>query len=125
MLSTCDLIAFVPATDIDRARRFYAEALGLTLVEENSAACVFDANGTMLRVTPVGEVTPAPFTVVGWAVSDIGGVVQRLTDDGVAIQRFEGLEQDDLGIWNAPSGDQVAWFKDPTGNTLSLTQFRK
>ena len=86
---------------------------------------MFDANGTMLRVTPVGEVTPAPFTVVGWAVSDIGGVVQRLTDDGVAIQRFEGLEQDDLGIWNAPSGDQVAWFKDPTGNTLSLTQFRK
>ena len=71
MLSTCDLIAFVPATDIDRARRFYAEALGLTLVEENSAACVFDANGTMLRVTAVAQVARPGYTVLGWSVTDI------------------------------------------------------
>jgi len=124
MLSTCDLIAFVPATDIDRARRFYAETLGLTLMDENPAACVFDAHGTMLRVTPVEDMTPARSTVVGWAVADIGGIVQRLTNDGVVFQRFDGMEQDDLGVWKAPSGDLVAWFTDPTGNTLSLTQFR-
>ena len=124
MLSTCDLIAFVPATDIDRARRFYAETLGLTLVDENPVACVFDANGTMLRVTPVEEVPRAPYTVVGWAVADIAGVVQQLTDVGVAFQRFDGMEQDERGVWQAPSGDLVAWFTDPTGNTLSLTQFR-
>jgi len=125
MLSTCDLIAFVPATDIDRARHFYAETLGLTLVEENPAACVFDANGTMLRVTPVEDMAPAPFTVVGWAVADIDGIVGQLSDNGVPFLRFQGMEQDDHGIWKAPSGDLVAWFTDPTGNTISVTQFRK
>jgi hypothetical protein len=63
--------------------------------------------------------------VVGWAVADIGGIVQQLTADGVVFQRFDGMEQDDLGVWKAPGGDLVAWFTDPTGNTLSLTQFRR
>lgn len=125
MLTTSDLIAFVPAADIDRARRFYSETLGLALVDESPAACVFDANGTMLRVTPVEDMTPAPFTVVGWAVADIGGMVQQLTAGGVVFQRFDGMEQDELGVWKAPSGDLIAWFTDPSGNTLSLTQFRR
>jgi catechol 2,3-dioxygenase-like lactoylglutathione lyase family enzyme len=125
MLTTSDLIAFVPAADIDRARRFYSETLGLALVDESPAACVFDANGTMLRVTPVEGMTPAPFTVVGWAVADIGGMVQQLTAGGVVFQRFDGMEQDELGVWKAPSGDLIAWFTDPSGNTLSLTQFRR
>jgi len=124
MLATSDLIAFVPASDIDQARAFYSTTLGLTLVEENPAACVFDAHGTMLRVTPVPEVAPAPFTVLGWAVGDIADTVRELRDKGVVFQRFQGMEQDDLGIWKAPGGGLVAWFSDPTGNTLSLTQFR-
>ena len=123
MLDDADLVAFVPATDIDQARRFYAETLGLTLVDENPAACVFDARGTMLRVTPVEKMEPAPYTVVGWAVTDIGETVRQLTARGLLFRRFDGMQQDDLGIWQAPGGDLVAWFSDPTGNTLSLTQY--
>lgn len=123
MLATADLMAFVPTTQIDQAREFYAETLGLTLVEENPAAIVFDAHGTMLRVTPVRELTPAPYTILGWAVDDIEGAVEDLRQAGVAFQRFDGMEQDELGIWIAPGGARVAWFKDPCGNTLSLTKF--
>ncbi|MCU1450751.1 MAG: glyoxalase/bleomycin resistance protein/dioxygenase [Acidimicrobiales bacterium] len=124
MLSTSDLVAFVPASDIDRARAFYSETLGLTLVEETPAACQFDAHGTMLRVTPVEGLAPASYTVLGWAVLDIAATVRFLEERGVLFMRFEGMEQDDLGVWTAPGGDQVAWFSDPAGNTLSLTQFR-
>ena len=124
MLNESDLVAFVPTTDIERARRFYSETLGLTLVEENPAACVFDAHGTMLRLTPVQNMEPAPYTVVGWAVTDIAATVRHLNDQNVLFLRFDGMQQDDLGIWETPGGDLVAWFNDPTGNTLSLTQFR-
>ena len=124
MLGSSDLIGFVPAINLDEARDFYAETLGLRLVEQNPAACVFDANGTMLRVTAVGDFTPAPFTIAGWAVTDIATAVKALGEQSVAFKRFDGMDQDDLGIWTAPGGDLVAWFADPAGNTLSLTQFR-
>ena len=124
MLASGDLIAFVPATDLDVARQFYADTLGLALVEQNPVACVFDAHGTMLRVTAVPDMKPAPYTVLGWAVADIAAAAQDLRDRGVVFQRFDGMEQDELGIWTAPGGDLVAWFRDPAGNTLSLTQFR-
>jgi catechol 2,3-dioxygenase-like lactoylglutathione lyase family enzyme len=124
VLESSDVIAFVAAADIEAARRFYEDTLGLRLVEQNPAGCVFDAHGTMLRVTPVPDVTPAPYTVLGWAVADIDGTVRALTSRGVEFARFEGMEQDEGGVWTAPSGDRVAWFRDPTGNTLSLTQAR-
>jgi catechol 2,3-dioxygenase-like lactoylglutathione lyase family enzyme len=124
MLSDADLIAFVPATDVDEARDFYTGTLGLSLVEENPAALVYEAHGTMLRVTPVPDMTPAPYTVAGWAVDDIADLVTRLGSRGVVFQRFDGMEQDELGIWRSPGGGLVAWFKDPAGNTLSLTQFQ-
>ena len=124
MLEQSPFVGFIATTDLARARAFYEGTLGLPCTDENPIACVFDANGTMLRVTPVEEVPRAPYTVVGWAVADIAGVVQQLTDVGVAFQRFDGMEQDERGVWQAPSGDLVAWFTDPTGNTLSLTQFR-
>ena len=100
------------------------DTLGLALVEQNPVACVFDAHGTMLRVTAVPDMKPAPYTVLGWAVADIAAAAQDLRDRGVVFQRFDGMEQDELGIWTAPGGDLVAWFRDPAGNTLSLTQFR-
>jgi catechol 2,3-dioxygenase-like lactoylglutathione lyase family enzyme len=123
MLNTCDLIAFVPAVDMEAAREFYGRTLGLDLVEENPAACVFDAHGTMLRVTAVPEAAAAPYTVLGWAVADIAATVDGLRQGGVAFRRFDGLDQDDLGVWRSPGGDLVAWFADPAGNTLSVTQF--
>src|SRR5437764_212685 len=123
MLASSDLIAFVSASDMAAARDFYSNTLGLSLIEENPGACVFDAHGTMLRVTAVGEVISAPYTVLGWAVGDIAATVQSLRKRGVVFRDFDGMEQDGLGIWRAPGGDLVAWFSDPVGNTLSVTQF--
>jgi catechol 2,3-dioxygenase-like lactoylglutathione lyase family enzyme len=97
--------------------------LGLPVVEQNDFACVFDANGTMLRVTAVAEVSHAGYTVLGWRVTDIAAAVRGLTAKGVVFNRFDGMDQDENGVWTTPGGEQVAWFADPDGNTLSLTQF--
>ena len=123
MLGTSEVIAFVAATDLDRAREFYAGTLGLRLVEQNQYACVFDAHSTMLRVTAVTEVARPGYTVLGWRVGDIGEMCAGLRASGVAFNRYEGMEQDDNGVWTTPAGDRIAWFTDPDGNTLSLTQF--
>ena len=122
MINSSDLVAFVGATDLPRAGRFYGDVIGLTLVEENPFACVFDAHGTALRVTAVERVAEAPYTVLGWEVADIVPVMADLSDRGVEFERFGGMDQDALGVWVTPGGDRVAWFKDPDGNTLSITQ---
>ncbi len=123
MLESSEVVAFVAAADLARARVFYEGTLGLPVVEQNDFACVFDANGTMLRVTAVPGVSPAGYTVLGWRVTDIEATVRGLTARGVAFQRYGGMDQDEHGIWTAPGGEKVAWFTDPDGNTLSLTQF--
>lgn len=117
------LIAFVPTTDLPRARAFYAETLGLRVAEEGPFACVFDANGTMLRLTPVRKLSRVRYTVLGWGVDDIVSTVRMLAAAGVALVHYRGMEVDNAGIWTAPAGDRVAWFEDPDGNLLSLTQF--
>jgi catechol 2,3-dioxygenase-like lactoylglutathione lyase family enzyme len=125
ILGASKLVAFAPVTDVVRARAFYEGVLGLRLVEdEKPFALVFDAGGTMLRVTPVGEHRPAPFTVLGWAVESIESTVERLAAAGVAFLRFPGLnDSDPVGIWTAPGGARIAWFNDPDGNVLSVTEF--
>jgi catechol 2,3-dioxygenase-like lactoylglutathione lyase family enzyme len=115
MLDRSDVIAFASATDLRRARAFYEQVLGLRVIEQNDFACVFDANGTMLRVTAVA--------VLGWRVSDTTTAVRDLAARGAVFLRYDGLDQDGDGIWTTPGGDQVAWFTDPAGNVLSLTQF--
>lgn len=122
-LGTADLIAFVPTKDMGKARPFYEKTLGLPMEGESPVACAFRANGVLLRVIVVEQLTPFPFTLLGWSVEDIKATVAALTARGVAFDRFEGVEQDELGIWRSPGGAQVAWFKDPDANTLSLTQF--
>jgi catechol 2,3-dioxygenase-like lactoylglutathione lyase family enzyme len=124
MLESSDVVAFAAATDLPRARAFYEQKLGLPVIEQNDFACVFDANGTMLRVTAVPEVMPASYTVLGWRVTDIGTTVRGLRARGVVFSRYDIMDQDEDGVWTTPGGDQVAWFADPDGNTLSLTQFR-
>jgi catechol 2,3-dioxygenase-like lactoylglutathione lyase family enzyme len=123
MLGSADAIAFVPSTDLDRSRRFFGETLGLPVVEMSPYACVLRAGPTMLRVTLVGALSPQPFTVFGWAVSDIDGILLALSLAGVAPLRFDGLDQSPDGVWTTPGGDRIAWFPDPDGNVLSLTQF--
>jgi catechol 2,3-dioxygenase-like lactoylglutathione lyase family enzyme len=116
-------MGFVPTRDVDRARRFYVDILGFACLEESPFSVVVDAGGTRLRLTPVPELQPQPFTIAGWEVSDIESDVDVLTAAGVTFSRFDEVEQDARGIWLAPGGDRVAWFRDPDGNTLSLTTF--
>jgi catechol 2,3-dioxygenase-like lactoylglutathione lyase family enzyme len=123
MLTTAPLIGFVSVTDATRARHFYEDVLGLQLVEESPFALEFDCAGTMLRVTLASHVTAAPYTVLGWRVDDIEATVRALASAGVGPQVYEGFGQSEAGIWLAPSGAKVAWFRDPDGNLLSVTEF--
>jgi catechol 2,3-dioxygenase-like lactoylglutathione lyase family enzyme len=127
ILGGSELVAFAPTTDPARARAFYEGVLGLQLVaDEKPFALVFDANGTMLRVTTVHELQPHPFTVLGWHVSNIEATVDQLVTAGVEFNRYKGVnDADPRGIWNSPSGARVAWFKDPDGNVLGVTEFSK
>ena len=117
------IMAFVGTQDAAKARAFYQDTLGLRLISEDHFALAFDAHGIMLRVTNVGKAVIAPYTVLGWEIKDIAATVKALQEAGVKFEHYEGLGQDELGVWHAPGGAKVAWFKDPDGNTLSVTQF--
>ena len=118
------IISFVATRNPASARKFYEEVLGLAFISEDPFAVVLVAGGTMLRVQKVQELRPANHTVLGWDVQDIRAEIEALIKKGVRFEHFDGLTQDELGIWTSPSGAKVAWFKDPDGNTLSLTQFK-
>jgi len=132
MLGNQKIVAFVAVRDRDAARKFYRDTLGLRLMGEDQFGMVFDANGTTVRVSPVPDWTPPQFTVLGWEVEDIAASVKALAGAGIEFQRYPWMKgQDELGIWTSPSGPdiaavhagaRVAWFKDPDGNVLSVSQ---
>jgi len=122
-MSISKIICFVATQNPPSAREFYETTLGLKFISDDPFATVFDANGIMLRVQKVQESHPAKHTILGWDVPDIAARMRELMRKGVCFERYPGLPQDELGAWTAPSGAKVAWFKDPDGNTLSLTQF--
>jgi len=124
VLGSSDVVAFVATTNADRAREFYAGVLGLRLLAHEPFALVFDAHGTTLRVQKLPELAPARHTVLGWLVPDVAAAIRQLSAKGVAFERYPGLPQDELGVATFPGGSRVAWFKDPDGNTLSLTEAR-
>ncbi len=122
-LSKCDLIAFVPIVDVVRAKAFYRDVLGLRLVmEEPLFALEFEANGIMLRLVMLKKLPAGYGSVVGWKVPVITAAAKRLRKSGVSFERYPYLKQDKLGIWTSPTGAKVAWFKDPDGNILSISQ---
>jgi catechol 2,3-dioxygenase-like lactoylglutathione lyase family enzyme len=123
MLGSMKIVSFVPVKDTKKARAFYEGVLGLRFVSEDQFALVLDANGIMVRVTNIPNFKPQEFTIVGWEVTDIAQTVSGLRDKGVQFQSYGLPGQDAQGIWSSPSGAKVAWFKDPDGNVLSLTQF--
>jgi catechol 2,3-dioxygenase-like lactoylglutathione lyase family enzyme len=126
MQPTAKLIGFIPTRDAARARAFYQETLGLRFVEDDNFALVFDSNGTMIRIARSPEFSPFPFTLLGWEVPDIDAAVADLTAKGVQFARYSFLEQSPEGIWTAPDkAARVAWFADPDGNLLSLSQHRQ
>jgi predicted enzyme related to lactoylglutathione lyase len=118
------IICFAATVKPESARNFYQKTLGLKFVSDDPFAVVFDVNGTMLRVQKVEEFVPARHTVLGWEVADIRVEVEGLVKKGVRMERFPGMEQDELGVWTSPAGGKIAWFKDPDGNILSLTEFK-
>lgn len=123
MLGSTNIVAFVPTRDADKAKAFYEGVLGLRFIKDDGFALVMDANGIMIRVAKVGkDFAPAPFTILGWQVSEIENMVRALQKKGVHFEIFGFFKQDELGIWTAPTGDKVAWFKDPDGNILSVSQ---
>ena len=116
-------VLFLATANAERSRAFYEGLLGLAFVADEPPALVFKVGHSMLRMQKVERVHVAPYTALGWAVPDIRRAIQDLTAAGVVFQRFDGMTQDEDGVWHAPSGALVAWFRDPDGHTLSLTQF--
>jgi catechol 2,3-dioxygenase-like lactoylglutathione lyase family enzyme len=122
MIGHCALTAFLATCMPDRARTFYTKTLGLRFVQEDEFALVFDAAGVPLRMQKVHELRPHPFTSLGWQVRGIRRVIAGLVRKGVVFERYAFLEQDRWGVWLAPSGTKVAWFRDPDGNLLSVSE---
>lgn len=122
MLGKAKLTAFAATAHPRRAKAFYQETLGLRLLTDDQFALAFDSNGVQLRIQKVEEVTPTPFTVLGWEVRSIRRAMTALSKSGVTFERYAFLEQDEAGVWTAPSRTKIAWFKDPDGNLLSLAE---
>ncbi|MFZ0592046.1 MAG: VOC family protein [Bryobacteraceae bacterium] len=118
------IMAFIVITKPDRAIQFYRDTLGLHLVSEDGFALVFELDGTMIRAGIAESVTPTQYTALGWEVQNIVATVRALQNAGIQLERFPGRKQDELGIWTAPDGSTVAWFRDPDGNWLSVSHHR-
>jgi catechol 2,3-dioxygenase-like lactoylglutathione lyase family enzyme len=122
MLADQPFVAFIATKDETKARHFYEEVLGLRLVRDEPSAIVFDARGTTVRIQKLDAFDPQTFTVLGWQVPDIDAAIEELAKRKVRFERYPGMDQDERRVWRAPTGARVAWFKDPDGNTLSITQ---
>ncbi|MEO8885758.1 MAG: VOC family protein [Mucilaginibacter sp.] len=122
MLQNAIIKTFVPTVKPAEAKVFYRDILGFKLLGEDKYALEFDANGTLLRVIMVPVLTPHNFTTLGWNVTNIEDVIRALNDKGITFEKYDFMQQDELGIWISPNNSKVAWFKDPDGNILSLTE---
>ncbi len=122
MLAQATITAFLPTTDQEVSKQFYMNILGLKLVSQDAYAIELEGGGVALRITTVDQFTPQPFTVLGFRVVDIDYQVKTLLQKGLDFETYSSLSQDDLGIWTSPSGAKIAWFKDPDGNLISLTE---
>ena len=121
-LAESPLVAFIATRDAARARAFYESTLGLRVVADTPFALIVRSGVAILRIQKVEALAPQPFTALGWTVADIAATIDELRGRGVVFERYSSLPQDEVGVWNTPDGSKVAWFKDPDGNTLSLTQ---
>jgi catechol 2,3-dioxygenase-like lactoylglutathione lyase family enzyme len=124
MLASGKLIGFVPTKDSKRARKFYEDKLGFQFVSDDQFALVMQAGESMIRIVKGAKFTPAQYTVMGWEVADVEALVKWLNARGVEFEKYPFVDDQELGIWTTPNGDKVAWFKDPDGNVLSLSQHK-
>jgi hypothetical protein len=124
MLASGKLIGFVPTKDSKLAREFYEGKLGFQFVSDDQFALVMQAGENMIRIAKAKDFTPAQYTVMGWEVADVEAMVKWLNGRGVTFEKYPFVKDQELGIWTTPNGDKVAWFKDPDGNVLSLSQHK-
>lgn len=122
MLTSGKIVGFVPTRNSEQARAFYEGKLGLEFVNEDQFALVLRAGPNMVRLAKGANFTPAQYTILGWEVADITSVARWLKERGVVLEHYPFVQDHELGIWTAPNGDKVAWFKDPDGNVLSISQ---
>ena len=122
ILETAKPAIIICTKDRARATPFYRDTLGLPLAYEDGFAAVFNTGGVTLRVSVVADFIPHEHTILGFNVPDVPATVKALHEKGVTFNIYQHLRQDELGIWAAPGGTvRVAWFKDPDGNVLSVT----
>ncbi|MGP8072966.1 MAG: VOC family protein [Thermoplasmata archaeon] len=122
MLESLNLIAFLTTSRPAESKEFYADKLGLIFMGEDPSFLIFDSNGIVLRIQKAKSFTPSSQTALGWEVSDVVHQVDDLIRAGVKMLRRPGLQQDQIGIWTAPDGTMIAWFQDPDGNVLTVSE---
>ena len=122
MLASGKMVGFIPTKDYDKARAFYEGKLGFEFESLDKFALVMSVGGHMIRIVKIQNFTPLQGTILGWEVQDIQGVASWLRDRGVTVEKYPFVQDRDLGIWTTPTGDRVAWFKDPDGNILGISQ---
>jgi predicted enzyme related to lactoylglutathione lyase len=122
MLANGKAVAFVPSADLGRAQRFYVDVLGLPKRSGDDFGLVVEAGGVTIRIARAGDFEPQPFTVLGFDVEDVEATARELASKGIALERYPGMSQSPGGIWTAPGGARIGWFKDPDGNVISITQ---
>jgi len=125
MLESGKMVGFVPTTDYDRARAFYVDKLGCAFVSHDQFALVVSIGGHNIRIAKIPDFQPLHGTILGWEVQNIEDVARWLAARGVVTEKFPYVQDKELGIWTAPGGDKVAWFKDPDGNILSVAQHHR
>jgi catechol 2,3-dioxygenase-like lactoylglutathione lyase family enzyme len=121
MLTAGRMVGFLTTTDYEKARAFYEGKLGFKFVSLDQFALALRAGENMIRISKSEAFKPTQGTVLGWEADDLRATVLWLKSRGVDSEKYAFIEDQELGIWSAPSGDQVAWFKDPDGNVLSVS----
>jgi catechol 2,3-dioxygenase-like lactoylglutathione lyase family enzyme len=122
MLTTGKMIGFVLTKDYEKAQAFYEGKLGFEFVSHDGHALAVRAGENMIRIVKMADFTPLRSTVLGWQVSDLETVVDWLVGRGVEMEKYPWAQDKERGIWTAPNGDKVAWFKDADGNVLGVSQ---
>jgi catechol 2,3-dioxygenase-like lactoylglutathione lyase family enzyme len=122
MLESAKLVGFIGTTNYDRAREFYEGRLGCKLESTSQFAMAMRLGDHQIRIVKIQDFVPVQNTVLGWEVSDIEAVVRWLQSRGVELEKYAFVQDRELGIWTTPDGNKVAWFKDPDGNVLSVSQ---
>ena len=123
MLQEPRITSILPSSNLEQSKEFFESKIGLQIISEDPYGVELEGLDSVLRLSLVQQFTPQAFTVLGFKVSDISLEVKSLTSKGVIFENYDSLDQDELGIWTSPSNAKVAWFKDPEGNVLSLTQY--